>query len=68
MSNTYTEYWHKGKKDEADKKKMSLPCTLPDAMKYRGYMDGYSGRRCSVPRHASLILDKLHADGMTTIN
>jgi hypothetical protein len=49
MENTYTEYWHRGRKDREDSKVMSLPSTIPDAHMYRGYMDGWSGRECVMP-------------------
>jgi len=49
MTDTYTTYWNKGRKDREDSKVMSLPTAIPDAHKYRGYMDGWSGRECKAP-------------------
>jgi hypothetical protein len=48
--------------------KMELPSAAISAIAFRGYVDGYSGREYSVPISPALIIDKLHENGMKTIN
>ena len=57
-----------GKYHHDIKVKMELPSAADNAVGFRGYMDGYSGRAFMVPLSPALIIDKLHENGMETIN
>jgi hypothetical protein len=65
---SYANNFDTGRDDKFIGSPMILPKSLPDAIAYRGYMDGYSGRAFAPPESPDLIINKLHEEGMVTEN
>jgi hypothetical protein len=64
----YEYHYNTGKYHHDIKIKMELPSAATNAVGFRGYVDGYSGREFKAPCSPELIIDELHKNGMKTIN